>query len=278
MQSSSDAGGITNDFNSWWIIDGEPAYGLIFGAYMACGALGGLVEPIARDWVSRMVTVPTPLPEDLTVVVTCSDDRSAMSSEKEEASAATENTTKPDLLCQQGIERHPSCTPTELSGSEADKSEWSDSDISEAIFDHHLDEDSITNSLDSSISSSVDMPTLLSENTSADIFPSSNTAEHTDDERGKRPAGVELLTAASYAICAGLLAVPMIVSNKPYAFSVSLCSFLIYEVIVGIYLPCDGVLRTIYMPNESICSVHTMLRVIVNVAVAAGVISTNFIS
>ena len=31
-----------------------------------------------------------------------------------------------------------------------------------------------------------------------------------------------------------------------------------------------------YIPNE--CSVHTMLRVIVNIAVAAGVISTNYIT
>ena len=54
--------------------------------------------------------------------------------------------------------------------------------------------------------------------------------------------------------------------------------FLVYEIIVGMYLPFDGVIRTIYIPNKSICSVHTMLRVIVNIAVATEVMSTNYIT
>jgi hypothetical protein len=47
---------------------------------------------------------------------------------------------------------------------------------------------------------------------------------------------------------------------------------------IGLYMPCEGVIRTIYMPNDSICSLMTMLRVIINVIVAAGVFSTNFVS
>jgi hypothetical protein len=51
-----------------------------------------------------------------------------------------------------------------------------------------------------------------------------------------------------------------------------------YELMVGLYMPCEGVIRAVYMPNSSMCSIMTMLRVIVNVAVALGVISTNYIS
>lgn len=43
-------------------------------------------------------------------------------------------------------------------------------------------------------------------------------------------------------------------------------------------MPCEGVIRSIFMPKESTCSVMTMLRVVVNVAVALGVISTNYVS
>ena len=42
-------------------------------------------------------------------------------------------------------------------------------------------------------------------------------------------------------------------------------------------MPCEGVIRSIYMPTSSVCSVMTMLRVIVNIAVALGVISTNYV-
>ena len=89
---------------------------------------------------------------------------------------------------------------------------------------------------------------------------------------------VELLAAFCFLISAGLLSTPVLVDeNNPYAFTLSLVSFLIYELVVGLYMPCEGVLRSIYMPNDSICSLMTMLRVIVNVAVALGVISSNYI-
>lgn len=98
-------------------------------------------------------------------------------------------------------------------------------------------------------------------------------------EHGK-PKGVEFLTALCYFASAGLLFVPFVLDrfNHPNAFSISLIAFLVYEFLVGVYMPCEGVLRSIYMPNESICSLMTMLRVIVNVAVALGVISTNYVS
>merc|ERR1712161_23531 len=70
----------------------------------------------------------------------------------------------------------------------------------------------------------------------------------------------------------------MMNKDSPYSFSICLCAFLSYELLVGVYMPCEGMIRSIFMPNESICSLMTMLRVIVNVAVALGVISTNYVS
>eukprot|EP00957_Ditylum_brightwellii_P113508 8654825-Ditylum_brightwellii.AAC.1 len=102
-----------------------------------------------------------------------------------------------------------------------------------------------------------------------------NSSESCDE----KPEAVEFLASLSYIICALLLATPLLVDeNNPYAFTITLGSFFLYECMIGLYMPCEGVLRSMYMPNESICSLMTMLRVIVNVAVALGVISTNYVS
>lgn len=99
-----------------------------------------------------------------------------------------------------------------------------------------------------------------------------------DDYDEEDPLAAEYLTTTCYLISAALLAVPTLIpQTSPYAFTASLLAFLIYEFIVGLYLPCEGILRTFFMPNDSICSLMTMLRVIVNVAVSLGVISTNYI-
>jgi MFS family permease len=160
-----------------WGLDsqGEPAYGLIFGAFMLCGVIGGVAEPTVRKLISLLLN----------------------------------NTRKnvPDIIVQD------------------DKA------------DHHKIEDA------------------------------------------EKPVGVEFLAASSYLICSLLLLTPILVNHSSnYAFSIALTSFLLYEVMIGLYMPCEGVIRTIYMPNDSICSLMTMLRVIINVIVAAGVFSTNFVS
>lgn len=88
-----------------------------------------------------------------------------------------------------------------------------------------------------------------------------------------------ILCSLCYILTAMLFLIPCIVDpHSTYAFSISLIAFFLYELLVGIYLPCQGVIRSIFMPKESTCSVMTMLRVIVNVAVALGVISTNYVS
>ena len=150
--------------------DGEPAYGLIFGAFMACGVLGGLVSPMFRKAVTWL-------------------------------SPSNQKNDESDII--------------EIEG-----------------------------------------------------------------EGQVKPSAVELLSSGIYLVSGIVLLTPYLLRNSdsPYAFSLSLLSFLIYEFCVGLYMPLEGVIRSIYMPNESMCSLMTMLRVIVNVAVALGVISTNYIS
>eukprot|EP00547_Thalassionema_nitzschioides_P016568 CAMPEP_0194243818 /NCGR_PEP_ID=MMETSP0158-20130606/9710_1 /TAXON_ID=33649 /ORGANISM="Thalassionema nitzschioides, Strain L26-B" /LENGTH=655 /DNA_ID=CAMNT_0038979139 /DNA_START=123 /DNA_END=2088 /DNA_ORIENTATION=+ len=147
---------------------GEPAYGLIFGAFMAAGVVGGLVAPTIRSGVTRLLTPLT--------------------------KAST--------------------------------------------------------------------PTVKIEG-----------------EGEIRPMAVEFLAAACYLLCAALLLTPLLVSQDgELSFSVALGSFVLYEFIVGVYMPCEGVIRSLYIPSDSRCSLMTLPRIIVNIAVSLGVISTNYIS
>lgn len=138
-------------------VDGEPAYGLIFGAFMACGVAGGFAEPTVRKlvtWCCRSFNVK----------------------KGEDTSDSADKTITANLLC-----------------------------------------------------------------------------------------------SMCYFTSAILLCAPRLMDlESPYSFSIVLGTFLVYELMVGMYMPCEGVIRSIYMPNESICSLMTMLRVIVNVAVALG--------
>jgi len=99
------------------------------------------------------------------------------------------------------------------------------------------------------------------------------------EKSSKSAVEVSIICALCYLVSAGLLLTPSLLDkDSPYAFCISLAAFLCYEILVGVYMPCEGMIRSIFMPNESICSLMTMLRVIVNVAVALGVMSTNYIS
>lgn len=153
--------------------NGEPAYGLIFGAFMACGVLGGFTESTLRSLVARVTT-------------------------RTNQDASSEN---------------------------------------------------------------------------------SSSVETTDPgTRESKPSSVDFTCTLCYLVAAALLLTPVMVNkDSPYAFSICVGAFMCYELMVGLYMPCEGVIRSIYMPNESICSLMTMLRVIVNVAVAVGVVSTNYV-
>jgi MFS family permease len=94
-----------------------------------------------------------------------------------------------------------------------------------------------------------------------------------------RPMAVEFQGAFCYFLCAFLLLVPCTLpTSSPNSFAYAFLSFVVYEFLVGVYSPCEGVIRSIYMPPDSRGSMMTFPRIIVNVAVALGVLSTEFIS
>ena len=94
-----------------------------------------------------------------------------------------------------------------------------------------------------------------------------------------RPMAVEFLAAFCYLICSCLLLTPCLVSRDGmFSFSTLLVAFLMYEFMIGIYMPCEGVIRSLYIPSDARCSMMTFPRIIVNVAVSLGVISTRFVS
>ncbi len=146
---------------------GQPAYGLIFGAFMACAVLGGFVAPIARKCVSRFISQSDCLVDEI---------RDGMNGEK------------------------------------------------------------------------------------------------------MNPIPVNILCSLCYLVGSVLLFVPcVVVKDSPHAFTLCFVSFMIYEFVVGVYVPSEGVVRSIYMPSESMCSIINILRIITNVAVALGVFSTTFV-
>eukprot|EP00586_Coscinodiscus_wailesii_P000414 CAMPEP_0172487674 /NCGR_PEP_ID=MMETSP1066-20121228/16845_1 /TAXON_ID=671091 /ORGANISM="Coscinodiscus wailesii, Strain CCMP2513" /LENGTH=823 /DNA_ID=CAMNT_0013254429 /DNA_START=199 /DNA_END=2670 /DNA_ORIENTATION=+ len=220
--------------------DGEPAYGLIFGAFMACGAFGGMMEPTIRRMFVNFIYRNN-----------SANDVSEISSSSPEQLPEKEDN-------KNVVINHPSTLiENEVTSNIADSNSHSVSTSSDMTFE------------DDSLSSSR-LPGVPEET------DSHSYAESEDDD--DKPVAVELLASLCFFTCAGLLATPVLVNeDSDYAFTASLVAFLIYEAIVGLYMPCEGVLRSIYMPNDSICSLMTMLRVIVNVAVALGVISTNYI-
>ena len=93
---------------------------------------------------------------------------------------------------------------------------------------------------------------------------------------------VKILCTMCFAVCTLLLSLSALILKTDYcaqlALPLSLISFLLYEFLVGMYMPCEGLQRSWHMPNQSICSLMTILRVIVNLAVALGVASTNYFS
>jgi len=198
---------------------GEPAFGFIFGAYMAAGAVGGWLFPTTRRVFRKVFHF-------LWVEV------------EEKPVSRTSTEMLPQLL--------EDSMRTDSSGS----AEMSDSD------------DQSEQSSEGNISSS-----------QIDIFDAEAVSENTFE--------AEVLASVCYASCATLLAIPAVLGIHPHLlshkFEVCLLAFVLYEVLVGIYMSCEGILRAKYMPNESICSLMTMLRIIVNLAVAFGVYMTNIL-
>ena len=113
---------------------------------------------------------------------------------------------------------------------------------------------------------------------SAPLAHLENDGEHTKNDR-EEAMGVEALSAICYLTSAVLLLLPCLLDGGgPNSFSICLGAFLIYEYIVGLYLPWEGVLRSIYFPAEGRASILTLPRIVVNVAVAVGVVLTNYMT
>ena len=97
--------------------------------------------------------------------------------------------------------------------------------------------------------------------------------EQTNDDR---PMAVEALSTVCYLASAFLLLLPCLLDGEgENSFIICLSAFLVYEFIVGLYLPCEGVLRSIYFPAEGRASILTLPRIIVNCSVSVGVVLTN---
>ena len=150
---------------------GEPAYGLIFGSYMAAGVLGGLLSPLLRKAYTRFTTMMS-------------------------AKSGTES--------------------------------------------------SITMKIDS------------------------------EGEQQQHTKAVLGLTTAGYMICAMLLLVPYTLDpNNETSFIIALVDFILFEVVIGILLPYEGVIRSLYLPCNARATIMSLPRMIVNIVVSLGVLLTN---
>lgn len=91
-----------------------------------------------------------------------------------------------------------------------------------------------------------------------------------------RAISANIQASLCFLIGSFLLAVPVYLHNES-AYSLILLAFFGYEFLIGLYLPCEGTLRSIYFPDDEGCTLMTLLRVIVNILVAFGVLMTNVI-
>ena len=90
---------------------------------------------------------------------------------------------------------------------------------------------------------------------------------------------VEFLAASCYTLSAILLFVPCIMDQaSPTSFGISLAAFIAYEFLVGVIMPTEGVIRSLYLPSDARATMMTLPRMIVNLAVAVGVILTRSIT
>jgi len=103
-------------------------------------------------------------------------------------------------------------------------------------------------------------------------------------ETASPPMALECLAAVCYFVSFLLLLVPSLLDRStavPLAtegFALCLAAFLFLELLIGMILPCEGALRSIYFPAYARASVMNLPRILVNGAVALGVVSTNYVA
>jgi MFS transporter, MFS domain-containing protein family, molybdate-anion transporter len=110
--------------------------------------------------------------------------------------------------------------------------------------------------------------------------PAESNAGNTNIDNEKDQAtNVEFHCALCYFLASLVLLVPCFaVPSSASGFSFALTAFLVYEFIVGMYAPCEGMIRANYIPAECRGSVMVIPTIIVNVSVAIAVISTEAVS
>jgi len=93
-----------------------------------------------------------------------------------------------------------------------------------------------------------------------------------------RSMELEFLIGMNYIFAAVLMLVPSFLStSSPESFSIALVAFLIYEFLVGVTMPCEGVIRSLYLPSDGRATMMMVPRMIVNLAVSLGVLLTRYI-
>jgi len=91
-----------------------------------------------------------------------------------------------------------------------------------------------------------------------------------------RSVSANIQAALCFLLGSILLATPVYLQNES-SYTLILLAFFGYEFLIGVYLPCEGTLRSIYFPEDEGCTLMTLLRVIVNILVAFGVLMTNVV-
>ena len=94
-----------------------------------------------------------------------------------------------------------------------------------------------------------------------------------------RPQELEFLVGMNYIFGAMLMLVPLFLStSSPESFSIALVAFLMYEFLVGVTMPYEGVIRSLYLPSDGRATMMMVPRMVVNLAVSLGVLLTRYIS
>jgi hypothetical protein len=111
------------------------------------------------------------------------------------------------------------------------------------------------------------------------LMPFNQAPSDNGEAERRMQRSVELQGAVCYFLCSFFLMVPCLLSeSNEMAFSLSLLVFIIYEFLVGMYSPCEGVIRSMYIPSESRGAIMALPTVIVNIAVGFAVIATERVS
>jgi len=105
-------------------------------------------------------------------------------------------------------------------------------------------------------------------------FTDDDTLSHVSNDFRSTSANIQ--ATLCFIVGSVLLAAPVYLQDES-SFSLILLAFFGYEFLIGVYLPCEGTLRSIYFPDDEGCTLMTLLRVIVNILVAFGVLMTNVI-